>query len=159
MKVTALVRSFSYAGVTLPDPNPNLSPDQVRDVYSATYPELATATVEGPEARDGKMTYSFRRAAGMKGMAISTTEACVRQASELSERICIGCLLPDCNERSGLCLRAFLTESRTNEKMLDQALEAIDIRLNARDCDTMSMRVLIEARDSLRNSAAGRCHA
>jgi PRTRC genetic system protein C len=67
MKVTALTRSFAYAGVTLPDPNPGLSVDQVRDVYSATYPELATAAVEGPETRDGKMVYSFRRAAGMKG--------------------------------------------------------------------------------------------
>lgn len=67
MKVTALTRTFAYAGVALPDPNPNLSADQVRDVYSATYPELATATVEGPETSDGKMLYTFRRAAGMKG--------------------------------------------------------------------------------------------
>lgn len=67
MKVTALTRSFIYAGVTLPDPNPGLSADQVRDIYSATYPELATATVDGPETRDGKMVYTMRRAAGMKG--------------------------------------------------------------------------------------------
>lgn len=67
MKVTQLTRSFSYAGVTLPDPNPSLTADQVRDVYSATYPELATASVEGPETRDGKMVYTLRRAAGMKG--------------------------------------------------------------------------------------------
>lgn len=67
MKVTALTRVFAYAGVTLPDPAPSLSVDQVRDIYSATYPELATASVEGPETRDGKMVYTFRRSAGMKG--------------------------------------------------------------------------------------------
>lgn len=67
MKVTALIRTFSYAGVTLPDPAPKLSVDQVRDVYSAIYSELATASVEGPETLDGKMQYTFRRAAGVKG--------------------------------------------------------------------------------------------
>jgi PRTRC genetic system protein C len=41
MKVTALPRNFSYAGVTLPDPNPGLSVDQVRDVLSDDEADVA----------------------------------------------------------------------------------------------------------------------
>lgn len=65
--VTKLVREFNYNGMSLPDPSSAMTPDQVRDLYSATYPELATATVEGPETKAGKIVYSFRRAVGTKG--------------------------------------------------------------------------------------------
>lgn len=67
MKVTQLTRAFAYAGVTLPDPAPAMNVDQVRDIYAATFPELTTASVEGPETRDGKMLFTFRRAVGTKG--------------------------------------------------------------------------------------------
>lgn len=65
--VEKLERSFSYNGVTLPDPGPELSPELVRDVYSATYPEITTASIEGPERKGDKLVYTFRRAVGTKG--------------------------------------------------------------------------------------------
>ena len=67
MKVEALQRVFLFNGVKLPDPGPRLSVEQVRDMYVATYPELATAAVEGPSPVNGAMQYTFTRAAGIKG--------------------------------------------------------------------------------------------
>jgi len=67
VNVEVLQRSFRYQGVVLPDPDPNMSVEQVRDMYVATYPELATAAVEGPSPVDGWMEYTFTRAVGAKG--------------------------------------------------------------------------------------------
>ena len=69
MKVENVKRSFSFNGVALPDPGPGLTPEQVKDVYAATYPDLTSAQVEGPELKGNKMVYSFRRAVGTKGAA------------------------------------------------------------------------------------------
>ena len=44
--VQKLQRSFAYNGIALPDPGCELSPEQVRDVYSATYPEITTASIQ-----------------------------------------------------------------------------------------------------------------
>ena len=64
---SAAVRAFTFNGVELPDPGSTMSTDDVRDLYSATYPELTTATIEGPEVRGDRLVYTFRRAAGTKG--------------------------------------------------------------------------------------------
>lgn len=66
MKIEVAERSFQYNGVTLTDPGAAMSPEQVRDFYSAMYPEITTATIEGPEERSGKLLYTFRRAVGTK---------------------------------------------------------------------------------------------
>lgn len=65
--VQKLLRSFAYNGIALPDPGSELSPEQVRDVYSATYPEITTASIEGPEQKGERLVYTFRRAVGTKG--------------------------------------------------------------------------------------------
>lgn len=65
--VATLTRSFSYLSMELPDPGPDLTPDEVRDVYSASYPELATAEVSGPEQKGDKLVWAFQRAIGTKG--------------------------------------------------------------------------------------------
>jgi PRTRC genetic system protein C len=65
--VQKLQRSFAYNGIALPDPGSELSPEQVRDVYSATYPEITTASIEGPEQKGDRLIYTFRRAVGTKG--------------------------------------------------------------------------------------------
>jgi len=65
--VKAAQREFTYNGVTLTDPGPTFGPDQVRDLYTAQYPELTTATVDGPEINGGVARYKFVRAAGAKG--------------------------------------------------------------------------------------------
>ena len=65
--VQKLQRSFAYNGIALPDPGCELSPEQVRDLYSATYPEITTASIEGPEQKGDRLIYTFRRAVGTKG--------------------------------------------------------------------------------------------
>ncbi|WP_416047424.1 PRTRC system protein C [Cupriavidus basilensis] len=67
IEVTRLVREFLYNGMTFVDPGPAFSPDDVRDLYSAQYPELTTAKVDGPEQKGEVARYTFVRAAGAKG--------------------------------------------------------------------------------------------
>ncbi|MBZ5490271.1 MAG: PRTRC system protein C [Acidobacteriia bacterium] len=65
--IERLERLFVFNGVKLPDPNPDFTVEQVRDMYVNTYPELATAAVEGPTPVNGAMEYKFVRAIGAKG--------------------------------------------------------------------------------------------
>ena len=67
MKARVLQREFVYNGIKLPDPNPQMSPEHVRDTYAAAYPEVTTAAVEGPETVGDKIVYRFVRAIGAKG--------------------------------------------------------------------------------------------
>lgn len=53
--------------VTLADPDPSMTPDQVMQFYSATYPELVTASCHGPVYEGETMKYSFRSTVGTKG--------------------------------------------------------------------------------------------
>jgi len=64
---TELERSFTYNGVSLPDPMPNGTLEDVRDIYSATFPEIVSASIEGPETKGGKLVYTFRKGVGTKG--------------------------------------------------------------------------------------------
>ena len=66
--VTPIVRTFTYNGILLPDV-PGLSPREVRDLYSAQYPELVSAEVEAGEVTNGRQDFSFRKAVGTKGAA------------------------------------------------------------------------------------------
>jgi PRTRC genetic system protein C len=65
--VTPAVRTFAYSSITLPDPNPKLSPEEVKSLLAAQYPELATAAINGPEVVGDKLRYEFVRAIGSKG--------------------------------------------------------------------------------------------
>jgi PRTRC genetic system protein C len=67
VETRALARSFSYNGLRLPDPDARLTPEQVRDLYASTYPEITTAVVEGPDASGGTLHFKFTRAIGTKG--------------------------------------------------------------------------------------------
>jgi PRTRC genetic system protein C len=67
LKTSPLPREFSYNGLKLPDPGSSMSAEQVRDFYSSTYPEIATAAIEGPEATATALRYTFTRAIGSKG--------------------------------------------------------------------------------------------
>jgi PRTRC genetic system protein C len=66
--VINIERKFKYNSVSLPDPNPDLSADQVREFYATQFPELNNAVVEGPVTKDKTATWTFTRAAGAKGM-------------------------------------------------------------------------------------------
>lgn len=61
-----LARRFRYNGITLPDV-PGMSDEQVRDLYSAQYPELISAEIERGEVIRGAQEINFRRAVGTKG--------------------------------------------------------------------------------------------
>jgi PRTRC genetic system protein C len=67
LKAEALLREFYYNGVRIPDPGPELTVEQVRDLLTPSYPEIATAAVSGPEATGLVLRYTFSRAIGTKG--------------------------------------------------------------------------------------------
>jgi PRTRC genetic system protein C len=67
MQTGLVTREFSFNGVKLPDPDPKLSPEQVRSVLATMYPDIATASITGPEAVGDKLRYNFVRAIGAKG--------------------------------------------------------------------------------------------
>ena len=54
-------------GLRLPGPNPNLSVEEVRNLYASAYPEITTAAIEGPEVVGNKLVYRLTRAIGTKG--------------------------------------------------------------------------------------------
>lgn len=76
-------RVFRYNGISLPDV-PGLEPREVRDLYSAQYPELVSAEVEAGEVRDGTQEFTFRKAVGTKGASRreGLRFAAVRQRAE-----------------------------------------------------------------------------
>jgi len=67
LALNELKRVFSYNGITLADPSPELTPERVRDIYSGTYFELATAEIEGPTFEGDSAVYKFTRAVRTKG--------------------------------------------------------------------------------------------
>jgi PRTRC genetic system protein C len=50
----------------LPDPDPPLGIEAVRQVYASSYPEIITAAVNGPALVDGKEIFTFKTAVGTK---------------------------------------------------------------------------------------------
>jgi PRTRC genetic system protein C len=67
MTVTTMPRTFSFNDLKLPDPDPKLSVDEVRGIFAHAFPEIATATVTGPEPFGDTLKYTFERAIGSKG--------------------------------------------------------------------------------------------
>lgn len=66
IEVSEVKRSYRYNGISLPDV-PGLSPREVRDLYSAQYPELVSAEIDTGEIHDGIQEITFKRAVGTKG--------------------------------------------------------------------------------------------
>lgn len=71
LEVTNLTREFRFkkdgTEVKLPDPNTDFSLNEVLQFYSGQYPELTTATLDGPKTDGGKAVYSVRTTIGTKG--------------------------------------------------------------------------------------------
>lgn len=95
MEVVKIERKFKYNSVALPDPNPSLGPDQVREFYATQFPELNNAVVEGPVTKNLVSTWTFARAAGAKGAvrprAVSAAEM-VKATNEGTETAQTGTL-------------------------------------------------------------------
>jgi len=58
LKTSSLPREFIFGSHIL-DPDPHMSIDQVRDLLTPSYPEIATATITGPEDTGTSLRYSF----------------------------------------------------------------------------------------------------
>jgi PRTRC genetic system protein C len=67
MQASVVAREFTFNGVRIPDPDKSLSPEEVRSVLATLYPDIATASITGPEAVGDKLRYNFVRAIGAKG--------------------------------------------------------------------------------------------
>jgi PRTRC genetic system protein C len=67
MESRVLTRFFEVNGQKLPDPNPQLTVEEVRTFYSHEFPDIATASITGPEVIGDKLLYRFSRAIGSKG--------------------------------------------------------------------------------------------
>jgi len=68
---TSLIREFKFkkdgTTITLPDPNPDFSVQEVLNFYSTQYPELTTATLDGPKVEGRTAVYSVKTTVGTKG--------------------------------------------------------------------------------------------
>ena len=67
LKVDSLPREFYFNGMRIPDPAPQMTAEEIRDLLTPSYPEIATATLTGPEDTGTALRYSFSRAIGSKG--------------------------------------------------------------------------------------------
>jgi PRTRC genetic system protein C len=67
LKTAPLLREFYYNGVRIPDPGPGMTVEQVRELLTPIYPEMATASLTGPEDTGDMLRYTFNRAIGSKG--------------------------------------------------------------------------------------------
>jgi PRTRC genetic system protein C len=71
--IRPLQRVFKFNQLLLPDPGATFTPEQVRDLFSATYPELTNAVIEGPTTTARALEYQFVVAVGTKGAGHGTT--------------------------------------------------------------------------------------
>jgi PRTRC genetic system protein C len=67
LQASALPREFFFNGSRIPDPHPKMDIEQVRNLLAPSYPEIATATMTGPEDTGTALRYTFSRAIGSKG--------------------------------------------------------------------------------------------
>lgn len=71
LEVKNLKREFKFkkdgTDVTLPDPNPEFTTQEVLQFYSGQYPELTTATMDTPKINGNVAVYSVKTTVGTKG--------------------------------------------------------------------------------------------
>jgi PRTRC genetic system protein C len=67
LQASTLPREFFYNGSRIPDPDQKMEIEQVRELLTPSYPEIATATMTGPEDTGTSLRYTFSRAIGSKG--------------------------------------------------------------------------------------------
>jgi PRTRC genetic system protein C len=67
LQASVLPREFFYNGSRIPDPDPKMEIERVRELLTPSYPEIATAIMTGPEDTGTALRYNFSRAIGSKG--------------------------------------------------------------------------------------------
>ena len=66
IEVKETEKRYRYNGISLPNV-PGMNPKEIRDLYSAQYPELVSAEIEMGAVTDGVQEITFKRAVGTKG--------------------------------------------------------------------------------------------
>jgi PRTRC genetic system protein C len=72
IEVKPAIRRFEFDGLEIPDPGPEFSVEEIRDIASARRPDILTAVIEGPTIKGNVVEYKFVRNVGSKGMRHST---------------------------------------------------------------------------------------
>lgn len=67
LNVKSFPRAFKHRDLILPDPDSDMTPDEVMAYYSNQYPELTTSNVFGPKIENDKAVYEFKTTVGTKG--------------------------------------------------------------------------------------------
>jgi len=67
MESIELKRVFKHGDITLEDPNPLSSKEEVLDFYINQYPELTNSHVTGPTVIDDTLQFVFSTSVGTKG--------------------------------------------------------------------------------------------
>lgn len=67
ISISEAKRLFFFNSVPLPDPGCEFTVEEVRDIYSAQYPDISTALIDGPDITEDGVTYKFIRNVGTKG--------------------------------------------------------------------------------------------
>ena len=63
MQIEQAIRIFQLGSLSLPDPDPSLTPEDAVKLYAPTYPQVAGATLSGSEVGpDGEAIYKVERA-------------------------------------------------------------------------------------------------
>lgn len=60
-KIIRLTRVFKMGSVRLPDPDPDLSPEEALRLYTANYPHLAHATLAEPRSEGTELVYEIEK--------------------------------------------------------------------------------------------------
>lgn len=66
-RVFMITKKNKKDNITLPDPHPDMSVQEVLNHYKGTYPEISTATVDGPKLEENKAVYSIKTVIGTHG--------------------------------------------------------------------------------------------
>jgi PRTRC genetic system protein C len=86
LKTSTLPREFVFNGARIPDPDPQMSIDQVRDLLTPSYPEFATAMMTGPPEDTGTRDRGWNPAIALRCREIRQRLARLRTAhSELAD--------------------------------------------------------------------------
>ena len=56
-----LTRVFRLGSQELPDPDPSLSPEDVKQQYTVNHPELKFSAVKGPSEEGDRLVYTFSK--------------------------------------------------------------------------------------------------
>jgi PRTRC genetic system protein C len=78
MTTRKMTRCLRYSGLLLPDPAPDLEVESVRSFYAASYPEITTAALTGPEAVDGTLVYTLTKCTSSKSPPLIADERAAR---------------------------------------------------------------------------------